>query len=90
MDLELENPGVNLRGVLIEYFGAKDFLLITQFKPTVNRQIIQEEWLLKTRNHFRNWRKSLSQAVKYSESIAELKTKMKNLVNIDCSYSLCR
>ena len=33
---------------------------------------------------------SLSQSVKYSESIAELKTKMKNLGNIDCSCILCR
>ena len=33
---------------------------------------------------------SLLQSVKYSESIAELKTKMKNLSNIDCSCILCR
>ena len=33
---------------------------------------------------------SLPQSVKYSESIAELKTKMKNLGNIDCSCILCR
>ena len=32
----------------------------------------------------------LPQSVKYSESIAELKTKMKNLGNIDCSCILCR
>ena len=35
------------------------------------------------------WNSSL-QSVKYSESIAELKTKMKNLGNIDCSCILCR
>ena len=29
---------------------------------------------------------SLPQSYKYSESIAELKTKMKNLGNIDCSF----
>ena len=33
---------------------------------------------------------SLPQSVKYSESVAELKTKMKNLGNIDCSCILCR
>ena len=33
---------------------------------------------------------SLPQSVKYSVSIAELKTKMKNLGNIDCSCILCR
>ena len=33
---------------------------------------------------------SLPQSVKYSESIAELKTKMKNLGNIDCLCTLCR
>ena len=33
---------------------------------------------------------SLPQSVKYRESIAELKTKMKNLGNIDCSCILCR
>ena len=33
---------------------------------------------------------SLPQSVKYNESIAELKAKMKNLGNIDCSCILCR
>ena len=33
---------------------------------------------------------SLPQSVKYSESIVELKTKMKDLGNIDCSCILCR
>ena len=32
----------------------------------------------------------LAPTVKYSESIAELKTKMKNLRNIDCSCILYR
>ena len=32
----------------------------------------------------------LPQSVKYSESIVELKTKMKDLGNIDCSCILCR
>ena len=32
---------------------------------------------------------SLPQSVKYSESIAELKTKRKDLGNIDCSCILC-
>ena len=32
----------------------------------------------------------LPQSVKYGESIAELKTKIKNLGNIDCSCILCR
>ena len=33
---------------------------------------------------------SLPQSVKYSESILELKTKMKDLGNINCSYISCR
>ena len=33
---------------------------------------------------------SLPQSVNYSQSIAELKTNMKNLGNIDCSCILCR
>ena len=33
---------------------------------------------------------SLPQSIKYSESIVELKTKMKDLGNIDCSCILCR
>ena len=33
---------------------------------------------------------SLPQSIKYSESIAELKTKMKDLGNIDCSCILCQ
>ena len=33
---------------------------------------------------------SLPQSAKYSESIVELKTKMKDLGNIDCSCILCR
>ena len=35
-------------------------------------------------------RNSLPQSVKYCESIAELKTKMKNLGNIECSCILCQ
>ena len=34
--------------------------------------------------------KSLPQSIKYSESIVELKTKMKDLGNINCSCILCR
>ena len=34
--------------------------------------------------------KSLPRSIKYSESIVELKTKMKDLGNIDCSCILCR
>ena len=33
---------------------------------------------------------SLPQSIKYSESIVELKAKMKGLENIDCSCILCR
>ena len=33
---------------------------------------------------------SLPQSIKYSESIVELKTKMKDLGNIDCSCILCQ
>ena len=33
---------------------------------------------------------SLLQSIKYSESIVELKTKMKELGNVDCSCILCR
>ena len=47
----LENTGVNLREVLIKYYVRKLFQLITQFKSTINRQITQEDWLLKTKNY---------------------------------------
>ena len=48
---ELENTGVNLREVLIEEYVRKLFQLVTHFKSTINRHLIQEDWLLKTRNH---------------------------------------
>ena len=56
---ELKNTGVNLREVLIEECVRKRFKLITQFKSTINRQLIQEDWLLKTRNHLEKLDKKL-------------------------------
>ena len=41
---ELENRGVNLREVLIKEYVRQLFRLITQFKPTINKQIVQEDW----------------------------------------------
>ena len=37
----------------------KLFQLITQFKSKINRQIVQEDWLLKTRNHLERLEKKL-------------------------------
>ena len=58
---ELENTGVNLREVLIEEYVRKLFQLVTHFKSTVNRHLIQEDWLLKTRNHLEKLEKKLKQ-----------------------------
>ena len=38
---------------------AKTVQLITQFKSTINREIIQEDWLVKTRNHLEKLEKKL-------------------------------
>ena len=38
---------------------AKNFELINQFKSTINRHIIQEDWLLKTRNHLEKLERKL-------------------------------
>ena len=56
---ELENTGVDLRGVLIEEYVRKPFHLITQFESTIICRIIQEDWLLKTRNHLEKLEKKL-------------------------------
>ena len=50
---ELENTGVN--------FVRKLFQLVTHFKSTINKQLIQEDWLLKTRNHLEKLEKKLKQ-----------------------------
>ena len=55
----LENTGVNLREVLIEEYVRKIFELINQIKSTINRHIIQEDWLLKTRNHLEKLERKL-------------------------------
>ena len=55
----MENKGVNLSEVLIEEYVRKRFQLITQFKSTISRQIIREDWLLKTRNHLEKLEKKL-------------------------------
>ena len=57
----MENIGVNLREVLIEEYLRKLFQLVTHFKSTINRQLIQEDWLLKTRNHLEKLEKKLKQ-----------------------------
>ena len=59
----LENIGVNLREVIIEEYVRKLFQLITQFKSTINRHAIQEDWSLKTRNHL----EKLEKNVKYKK-----------------------
>ena len=56
---ELENTGVDLRGVLIEEYVRKPFQLITQFESTIICRIFQEDWLLKTRNHLEKLEKRL-------------------------------
>ena len=56
---ELENTETNLREVLIKEYVTKVFQLITQFKSKINRQIVQEDWLLKTRNHLERLEKKL-------------------------------
>ena len=58
---ELENTGVNLREVLIKEYVRKLVQLGTQFKSTINRHLIQEDWLLKTRNHLEKYEKKLKQ-----------------------------
>ena len=58
---ELENTGVNLRELLIEEYVRKLFQLVTHFKSTINRHLIQEDWLLKTRNHLEKLEKKLKQ-----------------------------
>ena len=54
---ELENTEIDLREVLIKKYVRKVFQLITQFKSKMNRQIVQEDWLLKTRNHLERLKK---------------------------------
>ena len=56
---DLENTGVNLREVLVKEYVRKLFELINQFKSTINRHIIQEDWLLKTINHLEKLEKKL-------------------------------
>ena len=43
----------------MEEYVRKLFELINQFKSTANRHIIQEDWLLKTRNHLEKLEKKL-------------------------------
>ena len=50
---------VGKHGKNIEKYVRKLFQLITQFKFTSNRKIIQEDWLLKTRNHLEKLEKKL-------------------------------
>ena len=48
-----------MREVLIKEYVRKLFQLITQFKSKINRQIVQEDWLLKTRNDLERLEKIL-------------------------------
>ena len=41
----------------------KLFQLITQFKSKINRQIVQEDWLLKTRNHLEKLEEKLKRKI---------------------------
>ena len=45
--------------MLIKEYVRKLFQLITQFKSKINRQIVQEDWLLKTRNDLERLEKIL-------------------------------
>ena len=56
---ELKNTEINLQEVLIKEYVRKRFQLITQFKSKINRQIVQEDWLLKRRNHLERLEKKL-------------------------------
>ena len=51
--------GVNLREVLIEEDVQKILEPTNQLKPMMNRSIIQEDWLLKTRNHLEKLERKL-------------------------------
>ena len=55
----MENTGVNLREVLIEEYVRKLFQLI-----------IQEDWLLKTRNHLEKFEEKIEQ--KKVEKVAKV------------------
>ena len=61
---ELENTEIDLQEVLIKKYVRKVFQLITQFKSKMNRQIVQEDWLLKTRNHLERLEKKLKHKLK--------------------------
>ena len=56
---ELENTEIHLREVLIKEHVRKLFQLITQSKSKINGQTVQEDWLLKTRNHLERLEKKL-------------------------------
>ena len=51
----------NLRDVLLEEFVEKYFKLEAEFKSVFAKYIVQEDWLLKVRNHLERLEKKLCQ-----------------------------
>ena len=49
--------------MLIKEYVQKLFQLITQFKSKINRHIVQEDWLLKTRNHLEKLEEKLKRKI---------------------------
>ena len=58
---QLEVTKSNLRDVLLEEYVEKYFNLEAEFKPVFAKHIIQEDWLLKVRNHLERLKKKLRQ-----------------------------
>ena len=58
---QLEVTRSNLRDVLLEEYVEKYFKLETEFKYVFAKHIVQEDWLLKVRNHFDRMEKKLRQ-----------------------------
>ena len=58
---QLEVTKSNLRDVLLVEYVEKYFKLEAEFKPIFAKHIIQEDWLLKVRNHLERLKKKLRQ-----------------------------
>ena len=51
----------NLRDVLLEKYVEKYFKLEAEFKPAFAKHVVQEDWLIKVRNHLERLEKKLRQ-----------------------------
>ena len=51
----------NLRDILLEEYMEKYFKLEAEFKSVFAKHIVQEDWLLKVRNHLERLDKKLRQ-----------------------------